>query len=842
MKVLAALLVVGVARPAIAQSDGGAGPLFGPELDVDTPVLTGAVGDQSVSAGAWDGQRLLAAWRTPLWQSELRVARVSAAGEVLDPRGIRLDGFERSQGTIAVAAGSGGFLVAWSQDPNLVQVARVSTDGQAEPSVTVDRGPIDVRSWGPAVAAAGDGFWVVWSRNGSAAGVYAARVGGDGRPRDATPLRLDPGSAEVAIAADGAGHALAAWTSAEGSPVTRAARLDGEGRLLDATPPTVLVLPAETAGPLSVAAGGGTFLVTAASLHLPGETAALRAARVSADGRVLDSGAGLALGTSDGPLAGGPTAAWNGSGFAVLWASQSVDAGKQVFHLAGRTVTDGALAPLAPATAGRMPVLVPADADPWLLWSQLETWADDGSPADADIRARRLAASGASTLVTLGVNDEAEPVVAWSGRRLLVVWEDRRDDRAGGDIYAGRADDASGAGLDGSGIAVATGPAPQHTPAVAWDGESFLVAWHEEGRGLGTARLGPEGEVLDRTPRFVPGTADQDQLSNPVVCADGDGVLLVWAAQRGATGEVRGLRLPRGATVGEVASFPLAAAFAKDLPAVMRMACNERAAVLAFTANLAPSDEVPLYLGHLARGATAFTAPGPRVLERKEGDEWAGVGTDGQDFLVAWRNFDASSRRRVVVVRVAADGRLLDEVAHPIGRSNSGRRVNAWWDGSEYVVLAINTMADDPFALRGHRVTRELAVLEPDWFTVTPVARQVGDTGTGSDAVYLGGQRSYLVYDRFFDPDATGNTRVRGRFLSPAPPPPDGSADGGEDGSADAGTVAPEGGGCGCRVGGRGPATAPLALLALLAFPLSGRAARSRRARRSRQGRRSRRA
>jgi hypothetical protein len=37
--------------------------VFGPELDVDAPVLVSAVGDQTVAAAAFDGERFLVAWR-----------------------------------------------------------------------------------------------------------------------------------------------------------------------------------------------------------------------------------------------------------------------------------------------------------------------------------------------------------------------------------------------------------------------------------------------------------------------------------------------------------------------------------------------------------------------------------------------------------------------------------------------------------------------------------------------------------------------------------------------------------------------------------------------------------
>src|SRR5206468_118153 len=80
----------------------------------------------------------------------------------------------------------------------------------------------------------------------------------------------------------------------------------------------------------------------------------------------------------------------------------------------------------------------------------------------------RLAADGtasAARLVAHGPGAEAQPVVAFGGGRLLVAWEDRRQDKQHGDVYAARLG-TDGEMLDPDGIAVATGPAAQRAPAV----------------------------------------------------------------------------------------------------------------------------------------------------------------------------------------------------------------------------------------------------------------------------------------------------------------------------------------------------------------------------------------
>jgi hypothetical protein len=799
------------------------GLTLGPEADVATTALTGAIGDQNISAAAFDGKTVLVAWRTPLWKSELRVARVTLAGEVLDRRGVRVDGFERDEGVIAVAARPGGFLLTWAKEPNLTFAATATADEggiHVGPAVLVNEGASDVTSWGPVAAWNGTSFWVLWSRNGAAAGVFAARVSVDGKLLDASPIKLAPQAGDLGVAAEGA-TTLAAWSVLEaGQAVVRSVRLDAE-RVLDPAPLTLLEIPGERAGPVSVAAGGGGFAIAAVALAAGNRD--VRAVRVSSAGQ---AGALVPLDSGAGETAGGPTVAWNGTGFHALWSVDQVVDGRHAPRLAGSVLDAAGMHSWTPLVTrpARNPFLAATGAAPLLLWSQIESWDGTGTPVDGDLWITPM--TGAPHLVAAGTNAQSVPVVAWNGHHLLVAWEDRRDDRMEADIYAGRLDD-QGTILDGTGVPIATGPGPQQAPAVSWDGQHFVLAWYQGGSGLAVARVDDDGKLVDRL--VVPGTAGMALLSNPGLCADGDGTLLVWGARQNPApqpelaAELRGLRFPRGGALGDARSFLLSQAADTDTAPVMRLECNEHGAVAVWSGKLAGDGKaVPLYLGHVARGATAFTTV--RMLQPREDSEWAGLASDGQDFLVTWRNFDAKGRRRVVATRVGGgDGRALDDNPRAVGNSNSGVRVGAVWNGREYMVFAINTQNDEPFELRGHRVGVNSFIRERDWFTVAPLALDIGDTGTGSAGVYLGNNRAFLVYDRFFDPDATANTRVVGRFISTADEPdaavpedaatPDGGA-----APADAGISAPRssGGGCGCHLGGRAERPGAAALLVLI--------------------------
>jgi hypothetical protein len=187
---------------------------------------------------------------------------------------------------------------------------------------------------------------------------------------------------------------------------------------------------------------------------------------------------------------------------------------------------------------------------------------------------------------------------------------------------------------------------------------------------------------------------------------------------------------------------------------------------------------------------------------------------------VAWRNFDGQGRRGVVGQRVSAQGRPIEDRPFRIGLSNSGQRVTALWDGFQYLVFAINTAGGKPFDLRVRRVGRHGEPLDADWLTVAPLAQPWAGTGNGSDGVLLSPGHTLLVYDRYYDEDATGNIRIRARFIESSPPDaPDAGVDaatatdaGAPDASADA-VPSSSSAGCSCQ---QAPTRPPFVLVFVL--------------------------
>jgi hypothetical protein len=134
------------------------------------------------------------------------------------------------------------------------------------------------------------------------------------------------------------------------------------------------------------------------------------------------------------------------------------------------------------------------------------------------------------TSSTLGPAPSAWPALAFDGENFLAVWVDSRGGAS--DIIGARVTPA-GVVLDSAGIAISTAADDQTAPALAFDGENFLVVWEIYYGGVYAARVSPAGVLLDTTGITISTAAVGDML--PVVAFDGEHSLVVWQDTRGGT-------------------------------------------------------------------------------------------------------------------------------------------------------------------------------------------------------------------------------------------------------------------------------------------------------------------
>ena len=324
-------------------------------LDAVGIPISKAAGNQRAPAVAFDGSSFLVVWqddRSPSTGPDVYGARVSTAGLLLDPGGIPISAAPGVQLEAAITGTGSGSLVVWTEGgaASDIRGARVSSAG-----TVLDPGGLTVSAGtgaqlDSATAFGGAGSLVVWEdhRSGSGADLYAARVSSAGAVLDPAGIAVAAGAGDErngAVAVDGAAF-LAAW---DVTSDVQARRVSAAGALLGSGPSAVAAAPGSQTRP-AVAFDGVNFLAAWQ------DERDLDGVRVSSDGGVLVPVSAI----STAPLAQQRAAVAPGtSGSLVVWEDGRAGAGRSdVFGArvspAG-TVLDAAGIPIPQARDLRAP-------------------------------------------------------------------------------------------------------------------------------------------------------------------------------------------------------------------------------------------------------------------------------------------------------------------------------------------------------------------------------------------------------------------------------------------------------------------------------------------------------
>ena len=156
----------------------------------------------------------------------------------------------------------------------------------------------------------------------------------------------------------------------------------------------------------------------------------------------------------------------------------------------------------------------------------------------------------------LGKGIQATPDAAWGDGLYLAVWREGWHGKGGrARIHAARLS-PDGKVLDPGGIEIAPcNEGVQERPRVAFGGGVFLVVWQDLRNGKDydvlAARVSREGKVLDAEPLTVAAAPRTQAL--PAVASDGNGFLVAWQGLSGDETAYRGFAAPVSAD-GKVAA------------------------------------------------------------------------------------------------------------------------------------------------------------------------------------------------------------------------------------------------------------------------------------------------
>ncbi|HEY6002414.1 MAG TPA: hypothetical protein VIV57_06025, partial [Anaeromyxobacter sp.] len=363
---------------------------------------------------------------------------------------------------------------------------------------------------------------------------------------------------------------------------------------------------------------------------------------------------------------------------------------------------------------------------------------------------------GSATSTDQPVESDAHEVAVGFGRSgYLVVWT-WPGGVTGDDIYGARMS-ASGEPI-GSPFPISTAAGEQQTPAVAFDGENWLVVFqdHRAGQYLNVygARVRADGTVLD--PDGIPIATQVDHQARPAVAFDGTNFLVVWADHRsGRQWDVYGSRVARDGTVLDADGIAISTAASHQLdPAVAFDGTN----YLVVWQDLR-SGEYDIYCARLSPAGLVLDADGIAVSTAIHDQSAPAVVFDGTNHVIAWQDLRGGIASDILAARVSPDGVVLDGSGIPVAAADGAQGAPALAFDGAYTLVLWTDAAALPASVRGARLDSAGTVLDPAGFAVAD--------GTGSAPMAAGSDGAGRAIAAYGVVDvATGAAQLRARALT----------------------------------------------------------------------------
>ena len=445
-------------------------------------------GGYATTSVAWDGSQWKVTWGN---LTDTRLARVSAAGQVLDPGGVLVAGATTG---VSASAGNGSLQLAWSDFVWVGQTGSYEVfSTHIDPSNVA--GEMRTLSIGaPAqqradVATSGSGYMMVYrSATTPLSRVLAQPLDAAGNPLTTEPIELDASTDSInypgspAVAWNGSLY-MVAWSNSTG---VVARRLQPDGTPID--PASFLVMNPGF-GPADVASLGSNFLVVGLRCGVNCQYIFPIASRVrGSDGLVLDSPP-IEMG---GTYGSSPRLAVLGGRWLLAWQANVTHDDSIAYTLgtlidaAGAKVPDFTIhGPYSTAGGNGIFSLGLASSGSVALMVQSQELT---SGVETDLLARLIDPDGTVhpyVNLTPWKDDQYRPRAAWDGSQFVVVWQDQKTDVGGewsleqidarSDLMGMRIS-AAGAIIDPQGFVFSNSLTGEAYPNVVASGGTTLIA------------------------------------------------------------------------------------------------------------------------------------------------------------------------------------------------------------------------------------------------------------------------------------------------------------------------------------------------------------------------------
>jgi hypothetical protein len=267
----------------------------------------------------------------------------------------------------------------------------------------------------------------------------------------------------------------------------------------------------------------------------------------------------------------------------------------------------------------------------------------------------------------------ATPVVAAGDDSYVVAWVQGKGNILDPGIYAARFD-ANGQMLDPYGILLSSTAGEQSVCSVAALRNEFLVVWSAP-RGTSTTdwdllgvRIRGDGALLDATPLPVAAVASSVQ-SSPAVASNGDNYLVVWRDSR-STG-IYGTMVSTNGVVFPTNGMPISAAASDQYtPSVAALDANYLVVWQDYRKATSSQYYSDIYGARVTGGGVLMDTTGIAICTRTNSQYHPSVAAGATNYFVVWENYDRDGND-LAGARVSAEGVVLDPVPLSLGHAPS---------------------------------------------------------------------------------------------------------------------------------------------------------------------------
>ena len=450
--------------------------------------------------------------------------RMNAAGIVLDTADILIALSSIDLLTPAVVHSGSSFFVIWKEQlsptTGYIQGVRISEAGTIiDTIITINYQPIAFIS--PSLSFDGRNFFAVWA---VATHLYGARVDSGGALIDTTNIQIatNPGyKTNPSLSFDGNNYLVVWQDNRNGSTDIFGARIDTGGTVLDTLARPLIVHNDNMEYP-ALTFTGETYLLAWQDARFAGTD--IYVARVNTEGVVIDTN-GVPVSAAL-PNEYEPALAFSGaSQLLIAWSvGDSSIAGSRIDTSCA--LIDSISFALSVAVCPQWNPQVASNGNQYLV-----AWYDNRNATDLNIYGARIDTTGSvldATMIPIATHavNQQLPTVAGSPENYLIAWQDDRF----ANIYAARVDTA-GSLLDPSGFPITTANHEQEAPAAIFDGTKYFVVWHDRRNASGIGIYGTgastSGIVLNPAGIRISYISGMDERY-PAIASNGQCYLIVW--------------------------------------------------------------------------------------------------------------------------------------------------------------------------------------------------------------------------------------------------------------------------------------------------------------------------